>query len=210
MRTILLLTLGSSAVVVAAIACSSSEETPSNNDAGPDTSAPDAADQAAPPIDADVDAAIVVHTDGFETGSCESWTVVGGKVFTTEAIAASGTKSCRICMQTASSVYIDLAVATDKVGPYILNAKVRNESAKAFGSMTFTDDNDASADAAPDAYPDFGTFRAEAAVGNDFAPMKIQGTPTQAPNKVRLRFGAEKDGGLSCIDVDDVALTLHL
>jgi hypothetical protein len=209
MRAILFLTLASSAVAVIAVACSSSDETPKGNDAGADVAAPDAADQNAPPVDADVDAAIIVHTDGFESGSCESWTVVGGKVFTTEAIAASGTKSCRICMQTSSSVYADLAVATDKVGVYILNAKVRNESSTAYGSMSFTDGTDAGADAAPDASPDFGTFRAEAPVGNDFVALKVQGTPTQAPKKVRLRFGAEKDGGLSCIDVDDVALTFH-
>ena len=196
---------------VVVLACSSANEETPPADSGADVVTTDVADTSTPTVDAEVDAAVVVYQTGFEgtASTCDGWTVVGGTAFVTEAVAASGTKSCRICMQTNSSVYIDILVPADKVAPYVLSASVRNESTSAFGSMAFTNNTDAGADAAADASPDFGTFKQPAPAGNEFKRLSITGTPTSTPAKVRLRFGAEKDGGLSCIDVDDVALTMH-
>ncbi len=195
MRSLFCLLFGAAMVAaLIVVACSSTEESTAT-DAGVDVSTTDVADTSAPTVDAEpVDAAVAVYAAGFETtessAPCDGWTAVGGTAFVTEAIAASGMKACRICMQTSSSVYMDILVPADKVAPYVLAASVRNEATAAFGSMAFTNNTDAGADAAADASPDFGTFTKAAETGNEFKRLVITGTPTQTPAKVRLRFGA--------------------
>ena len=140
---------------------------------------------------------VVVYQANFEAAeTCEGWSVEGGKAYTTEAIAASGVKSCRVCMQTSPTVAIDLPLKLDKLGTFELTAKVRNEATDAYAIMSFTDDNAKEVD----------SFRMIAAKGNDFTALTVTGTPSRAAKKLRLHFAAEKSGGMACIDVDDVVL----
>jgi hypothetical protein len=142
---------------------------------------------------------VTVFESGFDTDgtNCEGWLVTGGRAFTTEAITASGLKSCRVCMQTSTSVTIERLIPVDKIGSYELIAQVRNESTRASASLSFTDDTNAT---------DLGTFKKTLADGNDFTRVAVVGSPKNQPRMARIRFVAEKEGGYSCIDVDGVAL----
>ncbi len=149
------------------------------------------------PVLIPADPPVIVYEAGFEgLETCEGWSVEGGKAYTTEAIAASGIKSCRMCMQTSRTVALDLPLRLEQGGTFEMTAKVRNEATDAYATMIFTDDNANEVD----------SFRSVAARSNDFTAITVTGTPSRAAKKVRLHFAAEKAGGMACIDIDDVVL----